>query len=110
MGSIYRHNVALTIDRVLRTPSNASLDEKGILENIKVVLDIPEPSKSKKEDGEPEESSMKGWDVFSLEYTVVPPLDAVFIPSITRLHNEVSIHLWTDIELLLDSPRRNEGP
>lgn len=87
--SIYKHNVTLAVDRVLRIPANSVLDKKGILENIKLCIDVPEPTKKVKREEE-ELPVVRGWEVFSLDYAVIPPLDSIFTPAVTGLHQQVS--------------------
>lgn len=74
------HNLTATLETAIRS-SNAQLDEPDVLRRLDVrMLEYAH--------GE------LGWDVFTLEYKVDPPIDAVVDPDASIKYLKLFSHLW----------------
>lgn len=79
-NTLYRHNLTATLETAIRS-SNAHKDGSDVLRRLDVrMLEYSH--------GE------LGWDVFTLEYKVDPPIDAVVDPDAMVKYLKLFSHLW----------------
>lgn len=79
-NTLYRHNLTATLESAIRG-SNAQYEDPDILRRLDArMLELSH--------GE------LGWDVFTLEYKVEPPLDVIVTPWCTRQYLKVFNFLW----------------
>ncbi|KAF8655241.1 hypothetical protein AX16_003145 [Volvariella volvacea WC 439] len=79
-NTLYRHNLTATLETAIRS-STAQNDPPGVLRRLDArVLEYSH--------GE------IGWDVFTLEYKVDPPIDTVLDPNSMEQYLKIFKHLW----------------
>ncbi|KAI8983447.1 Spc98 family-domain-containing protein [Pilobolus umbonatus] len=79
-NSLYRHNLTGTLDSAIRS-SNAQYDDPEVLNRLDVrLLEIVKGD--------------LGWDVFTLDYHVDPPINTVFNPLAMKQYLAIFNFLW----------------
>jgi hypothetical protein len=105
VNNVYAHNITLVLERLLHANSYSEMESKGVLDNVKFDFksdeEYPDQDRGREErkrEGS-KETSRCGWDAFYLYYHVPPPLDAIFTPDVTALHDKViRMGIWDGTE------------
>mmetsp|Transcript_4030 Transcript_4030/g.4652 ORF Transcript_4030/g.4652 Transcript_4030/m.4652 type:complete len:412 (-) Transcript_4030:165-1400(-) len=79
-SQIYRHHLNQQLETAVRA-SNAQYEAEGILERLDVCIMEASPGDS-------------GWDVFTLNYHLTPPLNSVVTSSSMEKYLEIFTFLW----------------
>jgi gamma-tubulin complex component 3 len=79
-SQVLRHNVLAVLESAVRG-SNAQFDDSFVLESLDVRLAEEAPGD-------------EGWDVFSLDYRVPPPLDTIFTKTTMLKYLRIFSLLW----------------
>ncbi|TPX34499.1 hypothetical protein SmJEL517_g02787 [Synchytrium microbalum] len=79
-STLYRHNLTGTLEAAIRL-SNAQYDDVDVLKRLDVKILEVSPGDL-------------GWDVFTLEYHVDPPISTVFTPQTMHQYGKLFTFLW----------------
>lgn len=86
-SSIFRHNLVGALDSSVRTCAPEDCD--SIILHLDVRLHEPSPN-----------GRQLGWDIFSLDYRIPSPLDALLTPETMREYTKLSQYLWLEKRIL----------
>lgn len=83
--AIFRHNLVGALDSSVR--STSPLESDSIILNLDVRLHEPSAGQGARQ---------LGWDIFSLDYRVPSPLDAILTADVMRDYTRLSQYVWLE--------------